>query len=672
MIPIVIQVILAVVIGVGSVFFISEINTINESIRINQAVSDDIKGLTGKYVSYFNNVLDYSSLQKEINSVMKKLSPDMKSILEKSRKELAVVEKLRNRNEAIKKEIMDMTSFSISQSNNYINSISAKLASGATEKEVSLLERAVISGANANNNNNYTIKVMFLMMEKDPSLKDKFFSYIDDSIKQASIDIENLKNTPFAALPKNALDANMKIKDLAAEFVANSEKLNSYRSEILSSLNSVVSRSLKGLEESVNRKLGEFRYFFTYIPFVLGGVILLIILLSRHISRSIISQIESMSDTIKHISTEGDLTRKIEIKSRDEIGEVSADFNRLIERIKYLIENIKSSTDLTGRTKENIVTSSDHTSSVVKTIKGNTSSLLKEAESLDSNVENNINLTETISKHISDIDDKMTELVSMVDESTAAVTEMMSSIESVGIITENKSKSINQLASVVDGGSATLTDMVESFREDVLDKIEGISAMADTIQSISAQTNLLSMNAAIEAAHAGEYGKGFAVVADEIRKLADTSSSSTALITRTIKEISDGVAETENRTRKSKDAFDVINEEMQSARQAFEEIFSSTRELNVGSRQILEAITMLSEVTARIKNATRDISELTGKVVSSQVSLKDVSRKVSAGMTDINRGLEEIVNASDEIVGFSTDLDNKIRDLKIETEKFST
>ncbi len=672
MIPIVIQVILAVVIGVGSVFFISEINTINESIRVNQAVSDDIKGLTGKYVSYFNNVLDYSSLQKEIDSVMKKLSPDMKSILEKSSKKLAVVEKLRNRNEAIKKEIMDMTSFSISQSNNYINSISAKLASGATEKEVSLLERAVISGANANNNNNYTIKVMFLMMEKDPSLKDKFFNYIDDSIKQASIDIENLKNTPFAALPKNALDANMKIKDLATEFVANTEKLNSYKSEILSSLNSVVSRSLKDLEASVNRKLGEFRYFFTYIPFVLGGVILLIILLSRHISRSIISQIESMSDTIKHISTEGDLTRKIEIKSRDEIGEVSADFNRLIERIKYLIENIKSSTDLTGRTKESIVTSSDHTSSVVKTIKGNTSSLLEEAESLDSNVENNIGLTETIAKHISDIDDKMTELVSMVDESTAAVTEMMSSIESVGIITENKSKSINQLASVVNGGSATLTEMVDSFKEDVLDKIEGISTMADTIQSISAQTNLLSMNAAIEAAHAGEYGKGFAVVADEIRKLADTSSSSTALITRTIKEISDGVAETENRTKKSKDAFDVINEEMQSARQAFEEIFSSTRELNVGSRQILEAITMLSEVTVRIKNATRDISELTDKVVSSQVSLKDVSRKVSAGMTDINRGLEEIVNASDEIVGFSTDLDNKIRDLKIETEKFST
>jgi len=370
--------------------------------------------------------------------------------------------------------------------------------------------------------------------------------------------------------------------------------------------------------------------------------------------------------------SKNDITDSAKINRKDEFGISAGQFKNSFKILNNLITSIKNSTNTTNGIKDSLSASAEETSATIGNIKNSTSSLLSETTKMNANVTDNVTAIEEITANISSINNQITEQAAMVEESTASITEMISSLESMDSITVKKGEAVDNLVTVAGNGVSTLAEMAEGFRAGVVEKIEGISEMATTIQQISSQTNLLSMNAAIEAAHAGDAGKGFAVVADEIRKLADTSSKSSASITRIIKEISDGVADTEVKTKQSSDAFDVINVEIKETKQAFDEIASSTRELSAGGKQILDAMTILQDVTTNVKGASEEMAIGSEQIVRGQLELKDISDKVAKGMQEISSGSEEIVIASDEIVRYSSELNSVVNDLKDGTDKFKT
>ncbi len=368
--------------------------------------------------------------------------------------------------------------------------------------------------------------------------------------------------------------------------------------------------------------------------------------------------------------SKNDISDSVEIKRKDEFGISAGQFKNSFKTLNNLISSIKNTTNTTANIKDSLSASAEETYATIVNIKNTTGSLTKESEKLNKTVADNVAVIEEITANISSINNQIGEQAAMVEESTASITEMISSLDSVNRVTLKKKESINSLEKVIGTGASTLNEMAEGFKTDVVNKIEGISEMATTIQQISSQTNLLSMNAAIEAAHAGDAGKGFAVVADEIRKLADTSAKSSASIARIIKEISEGVSETDSKTTRTSEAFNVINKEINSVKQAFEEIASSTQELNVGGKQISEAMSILQDVTINVKGASEEMTIGSDRIIRGQLELKEVSDNVNRGIDEINSGSEEIAIAADEIVKYSSELDGIVNNLKEEIEKF--
>ncbi|RKX83262.1 MAG: hypothetical protein DRP58_09055, partial [Spirochaetes bacterium] len=121
---------------------------------------------------------------------------------------------------------------------------------------------------------------------------------------------------------------------------------------------------------------------------------------------------------------------------------------------------------------------------------------------------------------------------------------------------------------------------------------------------------------------------------------------------------------------RTSEAFDVINKEINSVKQAFDEIASSTQELNVGGKQIMDAMTILQDVTINVKGASEEMTIGSEQIVRGQLELKDISDNVNRGILEISSGAEEIVAAADEIVKHSLELDSVVNDLKEETDKF--
>ena len=384
-------------------------------------------------------------------------------------------------------------------------------------------------------------------------------------------------------------------------------------------------------------------------------------LVAASIARSIIG-IEKIVALIK----DGDLTQRFKVLSKDEIGKLTNNLNLFLETLAASMLRIKEVSQANIDAKNKLVDANTEASGASTEIQANSVSIRKQVEALDARIEESAGSVGKIGSSIAELNTQIESESAMVEEATASVTEMLSSLENMSRITEKDQRAAEDLVSEAMRGRAVFETAFDKIKE-IPRSIVTIREMADIIQGIASQTNLLAMNAAIEAAHAGGAGWGFAVVADEIRKLSEASTSSSSDIAESIKAIVKTIEVASGANVETTSAFASIDSRIREVSKSMTEIYSSITEIRTGSQQILSAMVELQERSLRVKEGSKAMDEGSADIKTMMNDLRRISSEVTSniseiaiGIGDIGNSLRKVTDLSEEVASGSIKLDGEV------------
>ncbi|MDR2314041.1 MAG: methyl-accepting chemotaxis protein [Spirochaetaceae bacterium] len=386
------------------------------------------------------------------------------------------------------------------------------------------------------------------------------------------------------------------------------------------------------------------------------------------IARSISTPIKHMMGVVTSLG-EGDLTKQLYINRKDEIGDMAKVFNGTLEKVKGLVVTIKKQAVTLFDIGNELSGNMTETAAAINEITANVRSIKGRVINQSASVTETNTTMEQIIGNIQKLDDHVDRQSESVAQSSSAVEQMLANIRSVSQTLIKNSDNVKELIDSSEIGRSGLQEVAADIQE-IARESEGLLEINAVMENIASQTNLLSMNAAIEAAHAGEAGKGFAVVADEIRKLAENSGEQSKTISTVLKKIKDSIDKITTSTESVLNKFEAIDSGVRTVSDQEENIRNAMEEQNAGSQQILEAIGQLNSVTRTVKDGSVEMLEGSRQVVRESKNLESVTQEIAEGMNEMAAGADQINVAVNKVNAISGKNKDSIDILVKEVSKF--
>lgn len=369
----------------------------------------------------------------------------------------------------------------------------------------------------------------------------------------------------------------------------------------------------------------------------------LAIILSVIIARSLTKPIHLLSEGAGILAS-GDLGTAIELDRKDELGGMARSIEAIRTNFQSTVWAVRKHLSGIRTTSEELATSMTETRAVTDSLRSTLNRVGNDNQRQLQTVEETVGAVNEIVRNINDLNETIIDQGANINESSASVEEMVGNIASIGKNVEHIEQQFSILEDAGVTGSSRI-ELVQKHASEIGEQSEALIATISIISQIAHQTNLLAMNAAIEAAHAGVHGSGFAVVAGEIRSLAETSGAEAKTIKQSLQQMQRAVEKIVPATDDAAKSFGTVKEQIEQLSNRVAEVRHALEEQGIGSREIVSALGRMTDITSKVQESSHSMTDGSELILRQTDELKKISDDVSTQITHTVQASEDISGA---------------------------